>query len=340
MINLLEKIKYPRFKFPTELEFEPVQLCNALCFTCPYTSLQESKEYKRKKMPREKIQNLLEQFGDLLIKNSFKGNAFVNPFRYSDPLICKDLDLIFDVAKKKNFNVRITTNGVSFNEANSELLNNNIKNIDDHINISVIGSTAEKIKKYMNVNLDVTFKRLEKVSKNFPNLSKLIRVGLADVENTDLEEKEFNELKNKFLSIGIQSYRKKNWRHNRIFGDRKTQQENDFIVECSLFKNKLLRRMEVMVDGSVVLCDDDADGRKKFGNVFTESLEEIWNGKLLEEHKLIYSKHFSDKKNKMICNSCTRAVWNKRKSKFYSGVNTIGKKEFTKQFLINHVGWI
>ena len=74
MKNLVEKVKYPRFKFPTELEFEPIQLCNALCFTCPYTFLQESKEYRGKKMSREQIQNLLEQFGDLLIKieNFFK----------------------------------------------------------------------------------------------------------------------------------------------------------------------------------------------------------------------------------------------------------------------------
>ena len=337
---VLEKIGYPRLKFPTELEFEPIQLCNALCFHCPYTFLQESKEYRGKKMSREYIKMLLEQFGDLLLKNKYKGNAFVNPFRYSDPLICKDLDLIFEIAKNKNFNVRITTNGVSFNEANSELLNKNLSNIDNNINISVIGSTAEKIKKYMNVNLDITFKRLEKVSKNFPEVSRLIRVGLSEVECNDQEESEFKELEKMFSNIGIKSYRKKNWRHNRIYGDRKKQKENDYIIECSLFKNKLLRRMEVMVNGDVVLCDDDADGRKIFGNVFEEGIEKIWNGKLFEEHKLIYNKNFSEEKNKMICNSCTRAVWNKRKSNFYSGLSTIGKKEFVKQVINNNVKWI
>ena len=98
-----------------------------------------------------------------------------------------------------------------------------------------------------------------------------------------------------FSNIGIKSYRKKNWRHNRIYGDRKKQKENDYIIECSLFKNKLLRRMEVMVNGDVVLCDD-ADGRKIFGNVFEEGIEKIWNGKLFEEHKLIYNKNFLRKK--------------------------------------------
>ena len=71
---VLEKIGYPRLKFPTELEFEPIQLCNALCFSCPYTFLQESKEYRGKKMSREYIKMLLEQFGDLLLKNEYENN--------------------------------------------------------------------------------------------------------------------------------------------------------------------------------------------------------------------------------------------------------------------------
>ena len=134
----------PRLKFPTELEFEPIQLCNALCFTCPYTLLQENSEYRGKKMSREKISLLLEDFGTLLKKNNYNGKAFVNPFRYSDPLVCKDLDLIFYLAKKFNFKVRITTNGVSFSENNAKLLNEYIDCLEGIISISVIGSTTEK----------------------------------------------------------------------------------------------------------------------------------------------------------------------------------------------------
>ena len=50
IVKTFNKFTYiPRLKFPTELEFEPIQLCNALCFTCPYTSLQEDPEYRGKK---------------------------------------------------------------------------------------------------------------------------------------------------------------------------------------------------------------------------------------------------------------------------------------------------
>ena len=62
------------------------------------------------------------------------------------------------------------------------------------ISISVIGSTAEKIKKNMNVNLDMTFKRLSNVSLNFPKVASKIKVGLAEVDSNEEEEKEFSQL--------------------------------------------------------------------------------------------------------------------------------------------------
>jgi hypothetical protein len=57
-----------------------------------------------------------------------------------------------------------------------------------------------------------------------------------------------------------------------------------------------------MVDGSVVLCDDDAEGKKTFGNVFLEGIEKIWNGSLLEYHKKIYERNYSEDKTNLICN--------------------------------------
>ena len=42
---------------------------------------------------------LLNDFGNLLKKNSYKGKSFVNPFRYSDPLVNPDLDLVLKMQK-------------------------------------------------------------------------------------------------------------------------------------------------------------------------------------------------------------------------------------------------
>ncbi len=343
-MNLLRKINnklpIPRLKFPIEIEFEPIQLCNALCFTCPYTFLQQDKNYRGKKMGRDNIDILLSDFGNLLKKNSYRGKAFVNPFRYSDPLVNPDLDLVFEISKKFNFNVRITTNGVSFTEAKSKLINDFIDKVEGIIRISVIGSTAEKIKKNMNVNLDVTLSRLENVKNNFPKLASKIKVGLAEVDGTQEENNEFQNLEKKFSSIGYETYRKKKWIENRIDGKKIDQSKENFIAGCNLFQNKLLRRMEVMYDGFVVLCDDDAIGRKKFGNVFEEGIENIWNNKLFEEHKLIFSKYYSDKKNELICKACSRGAWNKRKKGFINSAREIGYRQSLKNIFLNKVNWI
>ena len=205
----------------------------------------------------------------------------------------------FFLSSKLNFKVRITTNGVSFNSKYSELLSQYINRLSDPISISVIGSTRKKIKDFMNVNLDITLSRLNDVKKNYPKLASKIIVTLSEVDSSNKENEEITILIKEFEKIGIQTRLRKKWINNRIFGDWKVTAESsnvftdsNFIKSCNLYKNKLLRRIEVMVDGSVVLCDDDAEGKKKFGNVFIEGIEKIWNSSLLEYHKKIYERNY------------------------------------------------
>ena len=90
--------------------------------------------------------------------------------------------------------------------------------------------------------------------------------------------------------------------------------ETNFVSGCSMFNDKILRRINVMVDGNVVLCDDDSTGKKIFGNLFDENIDNIWNGKLLNEHKVIYDQKYNSQKNSLICNSCSRAILKEKKS--------------------------
>jgi radical SAM protein with 4Fe4S-binding SPASM domain len=337
-------IKIPRLSFPSELEFEPIQLCNALCFTCPYTRLQKDNNYKGKKMSREQIKLILTDFAGLIKKNRYKGPTVINPFRYSDPLVCKDLDLIMELAKANKLKVKITTNGVSFNDYYSELLNRYINYLALPIDISVIGSNAEKIKKNMNVNLEITLSRLKKLKKNYPHLASLVRINLSEVDESENEKVEIENLKSVFISIGFKVNIRKKWINNRIDGDWKItansiNDTSNFVIGCNLYKNKLLRRIEVMVDGSVVLCDDDAQGKLKFGNVFNDGIEKIWNGPLLEYHKKIYNKNYNNDKKKLICNSCSRAETKKNIYGFTDTFIQSGKIKILKHVLKSNVQW-
>jgi MoaA/NifB/PqqE/SkfB family radical SAM enzyme len=64
-----------------------------------------------------------------------------------------------------------------------------------------------------------------------------------------------------------------------------------------------------MVDGTAVLCCDDAEKLTNYGNVFEIGIEKVWQN-LRKEHNLIYSKQYSKEKQNLICNTCSRASFN------------------------------
>lgn len=124
---------------------------------------------------------------------------------------------------------------------------------------------------------------------------------------------------------------KRNWIHNRTGREDSINLEGNYVIGCSLQNNKSLRKLEVLVNGDVVLCCDESMGRKVFGNVFQESIETIWNGPLHEYHKLIFARQYSSEKNSLICNNCTRAEYGKHRFTIKDTLKDIGYRESMKQ---------
>lgn len=295
---------------PSDMEFEPIQLCNAKCSMCPYTELSQDSDYLGVRMPREKIVELLEGFAEA--SGSMKADApiKINPFRYSDPLVCPDLDIILETAERLNLLVSLTTNGVSFTDAKCELLERYIHVLAPLITISVIGANEEEIKENMALNLTTTLMRLEAMSKRNSPLVPMIRATLKSPVDTEEKVAELYGLKARFDAIGVAARVRHKWLvTNRCRGDELVQSDDDFIMGCGLVDHKVLDRLSVNVFGDVVLCCNEAYSKKTYGNVFRQSIEEIWNGRLLEEHELIYGGRYSPEKNDLLCNTCDRAIW-------------------------------
>jgi MoaA/NifB/PqqE/SkfB family radical SAM enzyme len=304
-----------RLNFPTILQFEPIQLCNAACFCCPYSWLKDDKEYLGKRMSREQIINVIHQFGQPLLDNNYS-TGVINPFRYSDPLVCKDLELIFKESIKYNIKIRITTNGVSLTDKNIKLL----EKYSDHlapITISIIGSTQEDVKNYMEVNLNKTIEKLKLLSERKSTLLKYLIVGIKTVTNTVDEEINSKNLRDKIIKLGINCKIKKSWETNRLgghktFKDKKIEGESRYVNGCGLTKSgSIFKNVHVMVDGDIVLCCDDATKEKTFGNIFKDGLLNTWNGPLKKEQELIYNKNWDKEKESLICNNCSRAIFSK-----------------------------
>ena len=75
---------YREIPLPMSIAFEPINLCNAKCFCCPYTTLSEDISYHGKRMTREQIGKLLYNYGSL-----------INCYAATSPEIINN-DIIFD----------------------------------------------------------------------------------------------------------------------------------------------------------------------------------------------------------------------------------------------------
>ena len=302
---------YQPIPLPTSIAFEPINLCNAKCFCCPYTTLSENKTYHGKAMSQEQLGTLLHDYGALIKKYQVKDyTCAINPWRYSDPLVQPDLEYIMSLCDHYKIKVGLCTNGVSFTKKQCEILNKYI-HLTGNIHMSVIGHTEEELWEFMKIKKSKTLESLQFVKDNYPELSKRIRIGVKHKQQSltasPLVIKEYQD-----VTLGkVKS--KSNWVENRMGdgdGNWKTPYdapitEKSYMSGCAMGGGRILRQMEILVDGQTVLCCDDADGKTNYGNVFEIGIESAWNN-LQKEHTLIYDKKYSDDKKNLICNTCSR----------------------------------
>lgn len=297
---------------PLELSFEPVNLCNAKCFCCPYTLLSEDKAYTQQKMSSEQIEKLITEFGELTKEKGVKPlTASVQPWRYSDPLVCKDLELVCQLAEKYDLIVQLTTNAVSFTDAKCEMLSRYLKHIPQ-IFVSVIGYNQKEIKDWMDIDLNITRTRLLKMKERYPELSKKLVIGIKH-KNQSPNKADYAPVIEEFRKLTLGKVKvKKRWLENRLVSNKLSTDginfeinENNFINGCRMNHGKILRRLEIMVGGQAVLCCDDATGQTNYGNVFDIGIQGVWEN-LSEAHSLIYNQEYTNDKKDLICNSCSR----------------------------------
>jgi len=264
-------------------------------------------------MTEEQITQLINQFARGLKKyNIDTTHSAVSPWRYSDPLVCPDLEIIFELCAKHNLKIVLTTNAVSFTEPKCKML---MKHLDviKQINISIIGYTKDEIKEWMDIDWSVTQTRLKFIKDNYPQLSRKMNIGIKH-KDQDPKKENYAPIVDKIQRLTLGKAKvKKNWLENRLVYNKFDHDgiefkidENKFVKGCSMVHGKILRRLEVMVDGTAVLCCDDATKQTNFGNVFEIGISGVWD-KLKQYHNMLYSDKWHADKKQLICNTCSRA---------------------------------
>ena len=143
--------------------------------------------------------------------------------------------------------------------------------------------------------------RVKFLKDNYPNISKKLSIGIKHKKQGKVASPEIIK---EYQDVTLGRVKSKtNWVENRL-GDgdgdwtkpyNATISEKSYIIGCAMGGGRILRQMEVLVDGQAVLCCDDATKKTDYGNVFQLGIENVWKN-LKQAHELIYNKEYSKEK--------------------------------------------
>lgn len=313
-------------EYPQILHFEPINLCQASCFMCPYSWLKDDPSFYKKTMAPYKIELLLADFYSIKCKyNVPDWSMWVLPYRISDPLVNPNLELILELCDKYKFKVELTTNGVGFTKSNSEILEKYLHLFDKHdITISIVGHSEEEVAEFMNIKRGKVLNNLKNLKENFPKLSSYTNVVLKHkLQNFPAPQEVIEEYQN--VTLGRVNPINKTWIYSRASSGRgkwmdsvnPIVDQNNYVVGCGvkmefcsdpLPRHRIDVEIELDVDGNMNHCIEDVEGFVNYGNVFNIGIESAWKN-LRKSRDYIFSDSYSEHKHKLLCNQCSRAIW-------------------------------
>ncbi len=286
------KMKIP-MKFPLIVNVDPTNACNLRCTMCPNSRETVIKKgfmdmdlYRKIICEIEKQKKRIYRF--FLVKDG-------------EPLLHKNIVEMVSLAKEKKIAniVTVVTNGVLLDE---EKATGFIGSGLDDIGISVDAATREtyhKIKGRDDYDILVAnIERLVELKKKMKKKNPNIRLKFIETEDNKHEKEIFiNKWKNKVDKLEINPLH--DWGGSLEVDQTGSLCGKSLRYPCAL----LWYTMVINCNGTVSLCCIDYNWETVVGSVKDNTLEEIWNGKAMEE---IRRKHVFDEYETLpLCKTCT-----------------------------------
>lgn len=257
--------------FPAYIELQTQNLCNADCIICPYCELKKKFEYT--KLDFAVIEKVISE-----CDKHCKDVKRIIPYLNNEPSLDKRLIDVLRRIKVKNHFVELSSNLSSFTEA--EMCKIVREKLVDEFRISIFGGNAEDYHLLMpNLNFEDTIQKmydLLNLSKENPQMEIKIVMILAPFIDA---EKNLSELKRIFPDVNIETFgfldRAGSVKRSR---NNLRREENEIIVPRGCILNRPYERMCILSTGQVILCSQDWERKHNIGNIYTESISEIWNG--------------------------------------------------------------
>lgn len=272
---------------PVSITIEPTNICNLRCPIC---------ETGSGKLKRKQGKMTYEDFVKIMDKIGPSANCLL--FYYmGEPFLNKDAYRMIRYAREMGLYVTTCTNGDLIDP--NALYESGI----NHISFQIGGITQKTHEVYrVNSNLSKIFKNIESYLDLIQRYGK--RDGEHEVELGLIVMKQNESEIDNFLKLGkelgvmatlinpcVRSLEQANnflpecetyWLYNKeVFKER-----GDFVVKRYFPWNScpwIYYNITIQVDGNVVPCCRDAQGDYVLGNLLTESLEDVWNGKRFRE---------------------------------------------------------
>ncbi len=282
--------------YPRQFWLEITNECNLRCIMCPV-----AKGLKRKKgmMDMDAFVGIIDQIS--MVKPTIILHVA------GEPLLNKNLFEMIGYAKNRGCSIWINTNATLLTKEMSLRI---LESPLDYISFSFDGFTQ---KVYEKVRLGAKFEHVKsqietflKLRDEIKNKSLLVRIQILVMKETRKQIREFVKywqikkvdrviIKHAGDWLGLVDFPHvpENFRG---FGHRPCR---DIFHKCA-----------ILVDGTVVSCCCDIDGRLPLGNVFKQPFNEIWNGDL---YNRLREQHLNNAiPEDIICHKCAfRLSWSR-----------------------------
>ncbi|MBS6502298.1 SPASM domain-containing protein [Clostridium tertium] len=255
-----------RFK---KIYIETTNICNLSCNFCPKTS--------------RKLGFMgIESFNEII--NKIKGYTnHIYLHLMGEPFLNKNLETFLKIAKEADLKVNITTNGTLINRVKDLIIDSKAVR---QINISLHSFEANdndiEFNKYINNILDFINESTEK-SETICAL-RLWNIDTEELKaNNNLNSQIINLIQDKLnLEINLIEELKEKKRlklKDKVYLNMAEKfswpDANLSLISEDVFCHGLRDQIGILLDGTVVPCCLDSEGKIPLGNIFEQSLEEI-----------------------------------------------------------------
>ncbi|MBD3252185.1 radical SAM protein [Candidatus Pacearchaeota archaeon] len=291
---------------PLTAMIEPTNYCNLNCPLCP--TGEGLLKRKPENLSLTDFKKIMDNLGDSIIH--------LRLWNWGEPFLNKDFYKMVEYAKSKNIFVNTSTNSYFLNE---EMIDSLIDSELDQLIISLDGASEETYNKYRKKgDFNKVIKSLEKI-KELKNKKKTrypeVKIQFIVMRHNEHEIKKVIELAKKtevdtlfFKTVGIMDEKLKDKIYeylprNNIF--QRYMLEESEVKEIKLSGkvcDYLWSEITINVDGSVVPCCRDAQGKHILGNIKKQKISDIWNSKKMVSFR---KQVLRNKDTINICKTCS-----------------------------------